>query len=123
MKNMKQTLLTVSYRLTGDHSAFRKKMESAAAAIAATDGLQWKIWGLDLNQGRGLSVYLFEDEAAADAFAQGPMIAALRRHSSVANVVLDHTTVDRTLSLLSGAGQALSAAGPSHPPMSSSSRA
>jgi hypothetical protein len=108
MKNMKQSLLTVSYRLTGDNSAFRKKMEGAATTIAATDGLLWKIWGLDLNQGRGLSVYLFEDEAAADAFAEGPMIAALRCHPSVSNVVLDYAAVDRTLSLLSGAEPALS---------------
>lgn len=110
---MRQALLTVTYRLTGDPAAFRNNMEDAAAAIAETRGLLWKIWGLDLDRRRGLSVYLFDGEHAANMFAEGPIIKSLRQHPDVAEVSLDHAPVDRNLSLLSGAGQALSE--PVHP--------
>lgn len=104
---MNQTLLTVTYKLRSDAASFKRNMEGAADRIGDADGLLWKIWGLDDQTMRGLSVYLFENSKAAMDFAEGPMIAGLRNHPDVTDVALEHATVDRRLSVLSGAAVAL----------------
>jgi len=105
---MTQTLLTVRYRLTGDITGFRTRMDAVATAMMPMDGLSWKIWGLDPEKGIGLSAYLFADAASARAFTEGPVIAGLRRSPGVAEVEFTLAPVDRALSLITGAEAALS---------------
>lgn len=104
---MTQALLTVRYRLTGNPAAFRKGMEGAAPVLTSADGLLWKIWGLDIDGHRGLSVYLFDSAAAASRFATGPIIDRLRQRPDIADVSLDVAPVDHDLSMLTGAGPVL----------------
>jgi hypothetical protein len=104
---MQRTLVSVRYRLSGDSASFRSDMEKAAALIATLPGLTWKIWGFDPAQGHGLSAYLFETDAAARAFASGPVIARLRARPDVAEVAVDSAPVDHALSTLTGANKAL----------------
>lgn len=104
---MSKALLIVRYRLTGDAAAFSESMEAAASTILSAVGLHWKIWGLDAELGRGLSVYLFDDPASAAAFAAGPMIARLRQRPDVAEVSAEVAPVDRRLSELTGSGPVL----------------
>jgi hypothetical protein len=103
---MTPTLLSVRYRLS-DAARFRQEMGHAAPAIAAVPGLAWKIWGLDADGGIGLGAYLFETVDAADAFARGPALAALRARADVTGLVLDLAPVDAGLSRATGAGPAL----------------
>ena len=42
---MGQMLVTVRYRVQGDHAHFRHDMTKAAGLIAGIPGLVWKIWG------------------------------------------------------------------------------
>ena len=62
---MTLTLLSVTYRLRAPAQDFRVHAETAAHTIARAPGLAWKIWGLDPETGRGTSIYLFRDAAAA----------------------------------------------------------
>lgn len=104
---MKQVLVMVRYRLDGNTGQFRTDMETAAAALGATPDLIWKIWALDAGSGTGLSAYLFETTAAADAFVAGPTLERLRAHPVVQEVAVDRAPVDPDLSALTGAGPAL----------------
>ena len=95
-------LLTVTYRVSGDLEAFRAKASEVAAAIAVAPGLRWKVWGLGPD-GSGLSVYLFETQAAADAFVAGPVVAGLKANPAVQGVTLASAPVDATLSQITHA--------------------
>ena len=104
---MDQTLLTVRYAIGGDPARLRSDMEKAAAAIAGVPGLAFKIWGFDAENRAGTSAYLFTTEAAARAFAAGPMIAGLRANPDVVEVAVAVAPVDRDLSAVTGAGAIL----------------
>ena len=104
---MQQALVTVHYQVSGDRTQFHDDMELAAAAIAKTPGLLWKIWGFDPDRGAGVSAYLFDGAGAAERFAAGATIERLRRHPAVASVLLDFAPVDLPLSNQTGAAKAL----------------
>ena len=99
-------LLLVTYRLRVPVDGFRVHATQAAEHIVGAPGLRWKIWGLNAKTGEGTSVYLFDDRAAADAFAAGPAIQALK--SGPAEEVTTRTApIDLALSLATRASDAL----------------
>jgi hypothetical protein len=83
---MGQMLVTVRYRVQGDHAHFRHDMKKAAGLIAGIHGLVSKIWGVDQDRDVGVSSYLFASEASARAFISGPMIERLRSRPDVTDV-------------------------------------
>lgn len=107
---MAQMLLTVRYRMEGDHAHFRHDMKQAAGLIAGIPGLLWKIWGVDRDRGVGVSTYLFASEAAARTFIAGPMLERLRGRPDVTDVSFEFAPVDRDLSEMTGAAEALAGA-------------
>jgi hypothetical protein len=107
---MGQMLVTVRYRVQGDHAHFRHDMTKAAGLIAGVPGLVWKIWGIDRDRGIGASAYLFASEASARAFIAGPMLERLRSRPDVTDVSFELATVDQDLSEMTGAADALAGA-------------
>lgn len=106
---MTATILAVTYTLRVPVAAFRDGAREAARRIADAPGVCWKIWGLDEVTREGTSFYLFDDRAAAEAFAAGPAIAALRDGPAM-NVTTRLAPVDRDLSAVTHAARALSPA-------------
>ena len=104
---MGQMLVTVRYRVQGDHVHFRHDMTKAAGLIAGIPGLVWKIWGIDQDHDIGVSAYLFASEASARAFIAGPMIERLRSRPDVTDVSFELAPVDQDLSEMTGAADAL----------------
>lgn len=107
---MGQVLVTVRYRVQGDQTHFRHDMTRAAGVIAGIPGLVWKIWGIDQDRGVGASAYLFASEASARAFIAGPTIERLRSRPDVTDVSFELAPVDRDLSEMTGAADALAGA-------------
>jgi hypothetical protein len=107
---MGQMLVTVRYRVQGDHAHFRHDMTKAAGLIAGLPGLVWKIWGIDQDRDIGVSTYLFASESTARAFIAGPMIERLRSRPDVTDVSFELVPVDRDLSEMTGAADALAGA-------------
>ena len=107
---MGQMLLTVRYRIQGDHAHFRHDLTKAAGMIAGTPGLVWKIWGIDRDRDIGVSAYLFASEAAARAFVGGPTLERLRSRPDVIDVSFELAPVDQDLFEITGASDALAAA-------------
>ncbi|WP_138468596.1 YdhR family protein [Poseidonocella sp. HB161398] len=112
---MTPVLLSVTYTLRVPLPDFLSGAGAAAADIASTPGFLWKIWGLDPEAGLGTSVYLFRDATAAAAFADGPVLEALRR-GSADEVVTRIAPVEAGLSALTGAETILALAGSARPP-------
>jgi hypothetical protein len=107
---MGQMLVTVRYRVQGDHAHFRHDMKKVAGLIAGIPGLVWKIWGIDPDRDIGASVYLFASEASARAFIAGPMLERLRSRPDVTDVSFELAPVDQDLSEMTGAADALAGA-------------
>jgi hypothetical protein len=107
---MGQVLVTVRYRVQGDHDHFRHDMTKVAGMIAGIPGLVWKIWGIDHDRDIGASAYLFASEASARAFIAGPMLERLRSRPDVADVSFELAPIDQDLSEMTGAANALAGA-------------
>jgi hypothetical protein len=107
---MGQMLVTVRYRVQGDHAHFRHDMKKVAGLISGTPGLVWKIWGIDQDRDIGASVYLFASEASARAFIASPMLERLRSRPDVTDVTFELAPVDQDLSEMTGAADALAGA-------------
>lgn len=72
-------ILQVNCRYTIPRAAWEARYSDAVASkFLDVDGLVWKIWldGEDEPQGGG--IYLFETRAQAQAYLDGPIIAALK---------------------------------------------
>jgi hypothetical protein len=85
---MKSCCLEVELILNVCPDAWRAHAASVLPAMQALPGLIWKLWTLDEQPGTAGGIYLFRNRAAAEAYADGPMIAALRRSTSVRDVNL-----------------------------------
>ena len=83
---MTPQVLHVTYTFHGSRADFERDFAPAAYDIARAHGLRWKIWLFDEAQSRGGGTYLFDDETSLRAFADGPVIAALRSHGSFSDI-------------------------------------
>jgi hypothetical protein len=71
--------------------------------ILAVAGLEWKLWVANPAASSAGGIYLFRDQATADAYVGGPVIAALRGNPSVRHVHIRVYAVDDALSRLTRA--------------------
>lgn len=71
-------LLQLNFVLTIPVDEYERMVTPVAHAIAAVDGLRWKVWIVNAAEGQAGGFYHFESEAAAEAYITGPLIAALR---------------------------------------------
>ena len=83
---MSKKILQVNYKITVPVAELGGAMERDARAIADVPGLAWKIWLLDEAQGEGGGIYLFDNDAAIDAFLAGPIVRQLKSSPAIANI-------------------------------------
>ena len=57
--------------------------DDRAKPFLSVDGLQWKIWLDDSDERRAGGIYLFADRAAAEAYANGPIVARIKANPDV----------------------------------------
>lgn len=83
---MKSCCLQVDLKLNVSPEAWRAHAASVLPKMQALPGLIWKLWTLDENAGTAGGIYLSYDRAAAEAYANGQVIAALRQSPAVRDV-------------------------------------
>lgn len=85
---MSQKILQINM----NYSLSREEMEAGwlpgAEPISQVEGLRWKVWIVDGDRKEIGGIYLFENEAAVDAFLAGPIAGALSTDPTVSNVSL-----------------------------------
>ncbi|WP_046314923.1 YdhR family protein [Mycobacterium sp. UM_Kg1] len=67
-----------------------------AGALTDVDGLLGKTW-LETHGGSG-GFYIFRDDAAADAYLSGPLVAELQQHPKFSAFLIQRFGVDEALS-------------------------
>jgi hypothetical protein len=82
---MSKTILQVNFQYNFPLADLQAMTSGAAEPIAQVDGLLWKIWLLDEEQQTSGGVYLFENERAARAYAEGPILGSLQQHPAISD--------------------------------------
>src|SRR5262245_42324141 len=86
--HMSSTLVQINFKLTIPVPDYEAAVTDRAPDIASVAGLQWKIWIANAEEGEAGGFYLFNSEAAARAYVNGPVVAALRAAPFVRDVTV-----------------------------------
>ena len=70
-------IVQINFTLTVSTEEYHQMSLSLTDTLAALPGLRWKIWLLNEENRRAGGLYLFESEAAAQAYVDGPIVASL----------------------------------------------
>ncbi|GAB89422.1 YdhR family protein [Gordonia rhizosphera] len=102
-------LLQVNYEraLARDNHDQAIAMREAATHLAELSGLIWKMWLYDDDLRVAGGLYLFDTEANARGWGDGPMVASLCRHPGIGGVEFRYFDIDVALSELTRAGSLL----------------
>ena len=99
---MSQKILQVNMKFSIPRADLEAAWLEVAQPIADVPGLRWKVWLMNEAEHEAGGIYLFESEAAAQAYLAGPIVAALKASPAVSNIsaklfdVLEsHTTITR----------------------------
>ncbi len=71
-------ILQVNYRYNRTRPEQEKAALQSAQPIANVKGMVWKVWILNEAERTAGGIYLFEDEASAVAYLNGPIITAMK---------------------------------------------
>src|SRR5262245_25691005 len=71
-------VLQINFDISISIEEYTRIAVGAADTIANVDGLKWKIWIENEAQREVGGIYLFENRTAAEAYADGPIVANLR---------------------------------------------
>jgi hypothetical protein len=79
-------VLQINYTFAGSREEFEEQFGPAAGDIAGVPGLRWKVWLFDEATSAGGGWYLFDDEAALQAYLEGPIVASIKSHPAFSNL-------------------------------------
>jgi hypothetical protein len=100
---MKLLVVRYSRQLGKDDPDQARGLLGAAEKIAGLPGLVWKLWAHDDAAHLAESVYLFDTEAHARAWGDGPMKPALGSHAGIGDIEVRYYDVDAELSAVTHA--------------------
>ena len=99
---MTQKILQVNLNFSIPRADLEAAWLPVAQPIADVPGLRWKIWLMNEKEHSAGGIYLFESEAALQAYMAGPIVAAMMVSPVLSNIeakVFDmlqsHTTITR----------------------------
>jgi len=96
---MANNILQINFNFSGSRAEYEAASLPDAAPIAAVPGLRWKIWLMNEATHEAGGIYLFNDEAAAQGFAQ-QIEAMLRSDPSFSNVSVKQFDVIEALTAI-----------------------
>jgi hypothetical protein len=71
-------ILQINYKYNRTRPEQEKASLQSAQPIAKVKGIVWKVWIVNEAEKIAGGIYLFEDEASAEAYLKGPIIAAIK---------------------------------------------
>jgi hypothetical protein len=79
-------ILQIVFNLNVPVAEYRKIVDSVAHAFLDVPGLRWKIWLLNPAAQEAGGIYLFDGQASLAAYVNGPLVAQLRKLTSIRNI-------------------------------------
>ena len=96
---MSAKILQINYKLNGPRADYVRENLPYARPIADLPGLHWKVWIISEAQSEAGGIYLFDGDAAVQAFLDGPIIAEMRGDPTLSikafDVIADLTAITR----------------------------
>jgi hypothetical protein len=96
---MSAKILQINYKLNGSRAAYERENRPYAQPIADIAGLRWKVWIINEAQSEAGGIYLFDDDAAVQAFLEGPIVAEMKGDPTLSikafDVIAELTTITR----------------------------
>lgn len=83
---MPQKILQVNFKFSMTTAEYEQAVAPAAKPIADTPGLRWKVWLMNAAGHETGGIYLFDDEAAALAFLNGPIVASVKSNPAFSEI-------------------------------------
>jgi hypothetical protein len=80
---MSARLLQLNFNFSVTGPEYEAAVGPLAEDFAALDGLIWKIWMINEDEGEAGGIYLFEDEASVNAYLEGPLAAVVISHPAL----------------------------------------
>ena len=96
---MSPKILQINYRLNAPRAEYERENLPYAQPIADLPGLRWKLWIINEAKREAGGIYLFDDDAAVQAFLDGPIIAEMKGDPTLSikafDMIADLTTITR----------------------------
>lgn len=96
---MSAKILQINYKINRPRAEYERENLPYARPIADRPGLRWKVWIIKEAQGEAGGIYLFDDDAALQAFLDGPIIAEMKGDPTLSikpfDVIAELTTITR----------------------------
>ena len=83
---MSQKLLQINFKFTTPAAEYLKLVAPFADPIAAVPGLDWKVWIVNEKNREAGGIYLFKDEASADAYLGGEIVMGLKKQPTLMDI-------------------------------------
>jgi hypothetical protein len=83
---MSPRILQINFRFDVPAAELSQAFAPLAQPIADTAGLRWKIWLMNEEEHESGGIYLFDDEASAQAYLAGPIVAGLGQHPALSQI-------------------------------------
>jgi len=84
-ESMSGTLLQLNFKFNVSGAEYEKAVAPLASEFAALSGLKWKIWMINEAEQEAGGIYLFENEASAKAYLEGPLAAQVTSHPALSD--------------------------------------
>jgi hypothetical protein len=97
---MALTVIQINFKLAMSGKEYEQAITPLAQAVADVAGLLWKIWLLNESSQKAGEIYLFEDEDAANAFLNGPLVAQVKSAPSITDLCVAQFGVLNTLTAI-----------------------
>jgi hypothetical protein len=82
---MSGKIVEINFKFNVPRADYEQAVSPLANEFAAVDGLQWKIWLMNEEESEAGGVMLFDDEASAKAFLEGPVAAKVTGHPALSD--------------------------------------
>ena len=96
---MSVKILQINYKINGPRAEYEKENLPYAQPIADIPGLRWKVWIINEAQSEAGGIYLFDNDAAVQAFMDGPIIAEMKGDPTLSiktfDVIAELTAITR----------------------------
>ncbi len=97
---MAPKIVQINFMFGGARAEYEQANLPWAAPIAEVPGLRWKIWLMNDAQHVAGGLYLFDDDATAQAFLNGPIVAAIANDPSLSDISLKQFDVIEELTAI-----------------------
>ena len=79
-------IVQINFAFTVPVTEYEAVCAEVAKALAEVEGLKWKAWLINEERREAGGIYLFENEAAAARYVNGPIVDALRDKPGIERV-------------------------------------